>query len=84
MKKWEKEFDIRLEYDVGANNKVNRLHCTDCKRWESRITSMKNFNEMWIRPGSSNVEKDSVKKHINSLPHKKAIRIAKQSKLGAL
>ena len=45
---------------------------------------MKNFNEMWIRPGSSNVEKDSVKKHINSLPHKEAIRIAKQSKLGAL
>ena len=36
--------------------------------WESRINSMKNFNETWISPGTMVVEKDSLKKHINSAP----------------
>ena len=31
---------------------------------------MKNFNETWISPGTMVIEKDSLKKHTNSAPHK--------------
>ena len=32
VKKWEKELDCKLEYDV-INGKVHQLICKDCKRW---------------------------------------------------
>ena len=76
VKKWENEFNCNLEYDINGD-KVYRMRCKDCKRWESRISSMKNFSNVWISPGSSSVEKDSVKKHVNSLPHKQAIQCSR-------
>ena len=76
VKKRENEFKCKLEYDV-ANQKVFRIHCIDCKMWKSRINLMKNFNETWISPGTTVVEKDSLKKHINSAPHKQAVELGK-------
>ena len=57
--------------------------CKECKRWELRIKNEKNFSLKWIRPGSNNVEKDSVKKHIASDQHKAAKKLSLQSALGA-
>ena len=42
VKKWENEFKCKLEYYI-ANQKAFKLCCIDCKMWESRINSMKNF-----------------------------------------
>ena len=59
VKKRVNEFKCKLEYDT-ANQKVFRFHCIDCKMWESRINLMKNFNETWICPGTTVVEKQAV------------------------
>ena len=44
---------------------------------------MKNFNETWISPGTTVVKQDSLKKHINSAPHKQAVELAIKRNLGA-
>ena len=49
---------------------MSRFRYIDCKTRESRINLMKNFNETWISPGTMVIEKDSLKKHVNSAPHK--------------
>ena len=82
VKKWENEFKWKLEYDK-ANQKVFRLRCIDCRTWESRINLMWNFNETWISPGTTIVEKDSLKKHINYAPHKQALELGDKRNLGA-
>ena len=82
VKKRVNEFKCKLEYNT-ANQKVFRFHCIDCKMWESRINLMKNFNETWICPGTTVVEKYSLKKHINSAPHKQAVELGNKRNLGA-
>ena len=82
VKKWENKFKCKLEYDI-ANQKVFRLHCIDCKTWEARINLMKNFNETWISPGTTVIEKDSLKKHINSALDKQAVELDIKRNLGA-
>ena len=82
VRKWENKFKCKLEYNI-ANRKVFRLHCINYKTWESRINSMKNFNERWIKPGTTVVEKDSLKKHINSAPHKQAVELGIKRNLRA-
>ena len=81
VKKWEKEFEAEFEYDLRGG-KVCTLRCLTCKRWEPRIRSLKNFSPKWISPGSTTIDKDCVKKHIQSLQHQEAVKITKKSLLG--
>ena len=50
VKKWEKVFKCKLEYDI-ANQKVLRLRCVHCKTCQSRINSMKNLHKTWSNTG---------------------------------
>ena len=83
VRKWENEFSCEFDYDI-INGKVFKLICKDCSRWESRIKNEKNFSLKWIRSGSTNVEKDSVKKHVATDQHKAAKKLSLQSSLGAI
>ena len=44
---------------------------------------MKNFNETWISPGATVVEKDSLKKHINSELNKQTVELGNKRNLRA-
>ena len=43
LRKWESEFSIKLEFDTNSDSKIYHIKCCDCKKWETRINSMKNF-----------------------------------------
>ena len=81
LRKWESEFSIKLEFDTNSDSKIYRIKCSDCKKWETRINSMKNFSKSWI-VGMENVSKDAVEKHSKSEPHARAIKLSKQENLG--
>ena len=81
LRKWESEFSIKLEFDTKSESKIYRIKCSDCKKWETRINSMKNFSESWII-GAENVSKDAVEKHFKSEPHVRVIKLPKQENLG--
>ena len=73
---------MRLLYDL-YNRKVCRLQCKTCFRWEKHISSCKNFSFNWIYPGTENVAKGIVKKHVDSIQHKKAEKLETKIDLGA-
>ena len=79
VKKWEKELACNLEYDAKAGKAI-KLRCEDCKRWRDRIQSLKNFSDIGVSR-TQNVEKDAVKKHVEScdahIGHKEAMRSSK-------
>ena len=81
LRKWESEFNIKLEFDTNSDSKIYRIKCSDCKKWETRINSMKNFSKSWI-VGTENVSKDAVEKHSKSEPHVRGIKLSKQENLG--
>ena len=81
VRKWESEFNIKLEFDTNSDSKTYRIKCSDCKKWETRINSIKNFSKSWI-VGTENVAKDAVEKHSKSEPHVRAIKLSKQLSLG--
>ena len=81
LEKWEAEFHCKFSYDL-SNNKVYRIRCDTCCRFEGTIKSTKNFSTTWII-GSESISKDSVSKHIKSEQHKVAIKKQQQSELGA-
>ena len=81
LKKWETEFNCKFSYDL-CDNKVFRLRCDTCCRFEGIIKSTKNFSTTWIT-GSESISKDSVSKHVKSEQHKLAIKKQQQSELGA-
>ena len=68
LRKWEKEFQITLDFNTNSQNKVYRIRCSDCKKWEPRIKEIKNFSDKWIK-GTENIAKDAVEKHIKGEPH---------------
>ena len=80
--KWEEELKSKFSYDLNGD-KVCRIWCDNCIKWEQCIKSCKNFSSNWISPGSDSVSKDSVKKHVESLQHKEAKRLETKSLLGA-
>ena len=45
---------------------------------------MKNFNETWTSPGATVVEKDSLKKHINSELHQLTVELGNKRNPGLL
>ena len=81
LKKWETEFNCKFLYDL-CDNKVCRLRCDTCCRFEGIIKSTENFSTTWIT-GSESISKDSVSKHVKSEQLKLAIKKQQQSELGA-
>ena len=59
------------------DSKIYRIKCSDCKKWETRINSMKNFSKSWI-VRTENVSKDAVEKHSKTEPHVHAIKLSKK------
>ena len=41
--KWEKEFQVKLDFDINTEYKVCCIRCSDCKEWEHRIKETKTF-----------------------------------------
>ena len=80
LRKWESEFCIKLEFDTNLGSKIYCIKCSDCKKWETRINSIKNFSKSWI-VRTENVLKDAVEKHSKSEPHVRAIKLSKQENL---
>ena len=81
VQKWETELNCKLDYDV--NGKVEKLVCSTCKKWEKRISGSSNFSLTWIRPGSTNVKKDNLVKHLKDKQHKRAADLHTKSQMGA-
>ena len=81
VQKWETELNCKLEYDI--NSKVEKLVCSTCKRWEKRISGSSNFSLTYIRSDSTNVEKDSLVKHLKGEQHKRAATLQTKSEMGA-
>ena len=47
LKKWEAEFHCKFPYDLSSN-KVYRIRCDTCCRFEGTIKSTENFSTTWI------------------------------------
>ena len=62
---------LRCELDRD-NVSVVLLYCSTCKKYECKISSLKNFTNAWII-GSTNLKSTNVPDHANSLVHKAAI-----------
>ena len=69
LRKWEEELKSKFSYDLNGD-KVCRIWCDNCIKWEQCIKSCKNFSSNWI------------KKHVKSLQHKEAKRLETKSLLG--
>ena len=82
LRKWEKEFQLKLDFDINTESKVCCIRCSDCKKWEPRIKEIKNFSDNWIK-GTKNVAKDAVEEHVKGEPHLQAVKLSKRSELGA-
>ena len=68
--RWQEGFNVGLEYDLRGD--FGTAICNLCKKWESSIKSINGNNETWVREGSKCVEKNTLKKHLESASHKKA------------
>lgn len=85
VKSWEKEHNIKLEWDVqpgSGGRSVGNIRCFTCKEYDDRLHGMKNYNRAWVE-GSKNATSDSVKKHINTDMHKRATDLALKKQLGS-
>ena len=80
IRKWEKEFQLTLDFDINTESKVSCIWCSDCKKWKPRIKEIKNFSDKWIK-GTENVAKDVVEKHVKIEPHLLAVKLSKRSEL---
>ena len=82
LRKWEKEFQLKLDFDINTESKVCCIWCSDCKKWEPRIKEIKNFSDKWIK-GTENVAKRAVEKHVKGERYLQAVKLSKRSELGA-
>ena len=78
MQKWETELSCKLEYDI-INDRVEKLVCSTCIKWEKRIKGSSDFSLKWIQPGSTKVEKDNLVKHLKGEQHKTAVNLQTKS-----
>ena len=83
LRKWEKEFQLKLDFDINIEYKVCCIWCSDCKKWELRIKEIKSFSDKWIK-GTENVAKDALEKHVKGEPHLQAVKLSKRSELGMI
>ena len=55
-------------FDINTEYKVCCIRCSDCKKWEPRITEIKNSSDKWIK-GTENVAKDALLKNMSKGNH---------------
>ena len=70
LRKWEKEFQLKLDFDINTKYKVCCIRCSDCKKWEPK------FSDTWIK-GTENVAKDGADKHVKGGSHLQAVKLSK-------
>ena len=78
VKNWEKQLNIKLEYQLNGSNVV-KLWCVVCKKWKSCIKCSKNFNDAWIHHVTESIKKDTFKTHVMSEQHMKTVHQKKLS-----
>ena len=71
--------NCRLEKEI-KNNKVVSIKCIVCKKHEDRLKVLRSFTPVWVH-GSKSVKKDSVKKHLKSEVHTKALDLELKTEL---
>ena len=81
IRKWEKKYNIKLEWVNVPGWKVENVRFEICKEYETQIMSCKKFNDSWIK-GSKNPTSGAVKKHVTSKMHKRAADLALKKRLG--
>ena len=81
VRKWEKEYNIKLVWVNLPGGKVENIRCEVCEEYETQIMAFKNVSASWIE-GSKNPTSDAVKKHVTSEMHKRAANLALKKELG--
>ena len=79
FQKWQRSYEkehqtltwLKCELDHDKVSVVS-LSCTVCKKYESKICSLKNSTNAWIT-GSTNLKSTNVLDHANSAVHKAAM-----------
>ena len=79
--KWEKDLNCNLE-KVITNNRVTSIKCSLCKTFLNHLNKMRSSSSTWVDHTKS-VKKDSLKKHLSSDVHLKAIDLNTKAQLGA-
>ena len=82
VKNWQKEYNIKIEWDIQPGGNAANIRCSTCKEHDDRLQGMKNYSCAWVE-GSKNATSDSVKKHVNTDMHKHAIDMALKKQLGS-
>ena len=82
LRKREKEFQLKLDFDINIEYKVCCIWCSDCKKWKPRIKETKKFSSKWIK-GTENAVKHTIEKHVRDETHLQAVKLSKRSELGA-
>ena len=49
LRKCEKEFQLKLDFDINTEYKFCCIRCSDLKKWGPRIKEIKNFLDKWIK-----------------------------------
>lgn len=75
VKNWQKEYNIKIEWDIQPGGNAANIRCSTCKEHDDRLQGMKNYSCAWVE-GSKNATSDSVKKHVNTDMHKHAVDMA--------
>ncbi|CAB3983345.1 Hypothetical predicted protein [Paramuricea clavata] len=82
VKNWEKEYNIKLKWDVQPGGNAGNIRCSTCKEYDDRLQGLKNYSRTWVE-GSKSATSDSVKKHDNTDMHKHAVDIAMKKHPGS-
>ena len=82
VKNWEKEYNIKLEWDFQPGGNAGSIRCSMCKEYDDRLQGLKNYSRAWVE-GSKSATSDSVKKHVNTDMHKHAVDIAMKKHHGS-
>ena len=74
LRNWEKDYNIKLEWDVKPNENAENIRCFTCKDNDDQLQGLKNCNCAWI-DGSKNATSDLVRRHVDTDMHKCAVDI---------
>lgn len=80
MTEYEKELTttLWLKYDRLDRDHVSALKCKVCIQFEDQLTSTRNFNRTFIS-GSTNFRVSTVKDHVSSAMHQRAMLLYRKS-----
>ena len=76
--KWQRSYEVEyqsltwLRADIEADNQVKNVWCFVCRKYESKLCSLKNYSNAWVA-GSANLKASNVTDHAKSEQHKAAM-----------